>query len=243
MQYIHFSVDDTILLFADLEQNKDVYTSIFENATLKYFQRLHKQYGLKVTFYCFYEFSNVSLENITSQYRKEFEENSHWLQFGFHAYDAGREYDKDSFHYSITNDYLTVIQALENIVGEKAISKHLRLEKFSLNEGNANCLKDVGIQILFGSDTLEKNSYYLNSEQSYQLFTKGYYYDWKKQLQFYKTDIRIEQSKGVEDMIQDIKGDSYLVIFTHEWLLSDLLKEKMELLLKQLQKYKYQFSI
>lgn len=48
---VHFSVDDTIWLFNDLNSNN--YKSAFEQPVLNFFQGLHQRYGLTVSFYCF----------------------------------------------------------------------------------------------------------------------------------------------------------------------------------------------
>lgn len=210
---------------------------------MRYAKELHDLYGTKVTFYCFYEFSNIRLKNITSQYRQEFEENSDWLKFGFHAYDAVREYNSSSSQYDIDKDYLTVMTELERIVGKQSITTKLRLEKFSLNEENAKKLRTYGVNVLFGSDSLEKSSYYLNSDSSKQLFMNGYYYDSENDISFLKTDIRLERMQDVKLTANDFKKDSYVVIFTHEWLLNEELEQRTKRLLEQFMYLGYQFSI
>lgn len=40
-KYVHLSIDDTIAIFEDLTENKDNYSSIFENKTLKFLRELN----------------------------------------------------------------------------------------------------------------------------------------------------------------------------------------------------------
>ena len=87
-KFIHISVDDTIEIFRDLTENENKYDSIFDNEILKFMQKCHNLYGTKFSMYVFYNYGEgITLEQCTNKFRSEFEENSDWLKFGFHALD------------------------------------------------------------------------------------------------------------------------------------------------------------
>lgn len=89
---IHISIDDVIQIFNDLTLNQDEYKSIFENETLNFLKKCHEKYGAEFSLYCFYNFDNVNLSECTEKFRDEFESNSNWLKFGFHAFDSKADY-------------------------------------------------------------------------------------------------------------------------------------------------------
>ena len=89
--YIHFSIDDSNDIFADLTAHSDYYDSIFQNQKLRYVKDLHDKYGIVVSFYVFYSWNvekgMFSLSECTNRFKDEFTENAGWLRFGFHAKD------------------------------------------------------------------------------------------------------------------------------------------------------------
>lgn len=123
------------MIFKNLSDNEKEYHSIFENQTLKFLKECHEIYGAKFSCYVFYEFNGIKLLECTEKFRNEFEQNSNWLNWGFHALNA-------EVNYSIVNqeqaklDYELVIKQLKRIVGEKSITTVVRLEKFCCNREN-----------------------------------------------------------------------------------------------------------
>lgn len=212
LKYIHFSIDDTIEIFKDLTEKK--YSSIFQNDTLKFLKEIHDLYGARFTFYCFYEYNSYCLKDASDRYREEFEGNSDWLKFGFHALNSTVNYEEVSTE-QIKKDYELVIGELKRIVGEKSLASYIRLEKFICNEENVKQLKREGVVGLLGSDTQDRKNYFLNNEQNEQLNKNGNLY---QILQFLKTDIRLERM-NIKDVQKDLQEDREVIAFTHEWIL------------------------
>ena len=93
------SLDDNILFLADLNKNKDVYTSLFDNPYLNVYKKAHDLYGATVHINLFYEYKNdeedrerfsgereyFNLSMMTDKYKEEWKENSNWLKLSFHA--------------------------------------------------------------------------------------------------------------------------------------------------------------
>jgi len=189
-KFAHISIDDTINIFDDLK--KSHYKSIFENKTLKRLKYMHDKYGAIFTMYVFYEFNGKTIENTPTQYKEEFESNSDWLKFGFHAYSDKSFYGKDKPN--ISDEYNKFIEEMKEIVGEKSLTGVIRLDRFELSENNLNSINknDFKIVGLLGADTNNRKDYYLTVQENDFLFKYDYYYDYKNNIFFYNTDIRIE---------------------------------------------------
>lgn len=224
---IHFSIDDTILIFKDITDNQEKYTTIFDNNTLKFLKECNQLYGAKFSIYCFGEFAGVKLSECTGKFKEEFIENKDWLNFGFHAFNNVVDYT-DCSTKEAREDYEKVIKELKRIVGEESITTVVRLEKFNSNKENivefSKCEK--GITGLLGADTVDRKNYYLNSEQNQKLFKKGYLLDKDTKIFLYSTDIRIEKIIDIEE-INALMNDKELIVFTHEWRIDEKIKERI----------------
>lgn len=242
--FIHFSIDDCIDLFYDL--NNSNYESVFENDLLKYLKKLNSEFGCKFSLFVFGRNEKFDLEDCTDRYRDEFVKNSEWLKFGFHAISGNSNYDEQN---NIVNDYNYVIDNLNRIVGSESITETIRIEKFLLNEENAKKLCDNNITInLLGADSENRKDYFLSEEQNKKLFQQEYLYDDNTGITFYNTDIRIENIKLFEiDKILDESNDKNLIIFTHEWMFYGrknriFTKLKIEQICKYAKKRGYKFD-
>ena len=213
------SIDDTIDIFKDLTKNKATYTSIFDNKTLKYFKQLHDEYGLIVTFYVFYSYDHFNLSQATDKFKHEFIENSDWLKFGFHAYDANADYSLTTYEES-KHDYEEVVKQLERVCGKESISTLIRIHSYKGNIDSIKAMKEskYGITGVYTADD-ERNSYYLDLDIIKQIIENDYIE--KDKLLWFHTDYRLEKIDKFENILNDIYNNDILTIFTHEWLLDD----------------------
>ena len=91
-----FFIDDVIWMFRDLTRQRPA--SIFEHHFLKSLKEIHDKTGLKVQMNLFfrtdYFYGNdeFSLADMTDAYKAEFEANSDWLKFAFHAKEEFPDY-------------------------------------------------------------------------------------------------------------------------------------------------------
>lgn len=230
IKYVHFSIDDTIDIFKDISNNEDNYNSIFDNSTLKYLKKLHDNYDAKFSLFVFYDYSGFNLDDCTFKFKNEFIENSDWLRFGFHSYSSTSDYSKDLNFYK---DYNKTVEQLKLIVGEESITYTIRTDKFKMSIDNLANANKNGIMLtgLLSADSSSRNSYYLSEKENQQLFLDDYYFDEKNNLKFYNTDIRIENVNLLFVSKENLQDD-ILVVFTHEWALSDYNMMKMEILCK-----------
>lgn len=231
---VHFSVDDTIWLFENLGHFG--YYSIFEQPTLGFFKELHNEYGLKVSFYCFGSFQGLKLCDMTGAYKDEFVTNSDWLRFGFHGWsDESRNMDVKR----TTADYEAVRDELIRIVGLNSLTDFCRLHCFSGSRNAVAAMHKCGLKGLLCADD-KRNNYYLSAKQNWWLNFRGNYIDKSLNLQFLKTDMRIENS-DVSACMDFSCNKKHIEFFTHEWALDDENKRKIEMLCKRLHGLEYKW--
>lgn len=212
---IHFSVDDTIEIFENL--TKEDYTSCFEEPTLSFLKSLNEQYGLKVSLYCFFESeSGFCLSGATSKFKDEFKENSHWLRFGFHAFNSKskyNDYDADKFIEEATQVY----DNLDRIVSPDALVYDVRL---GFATGNNNCIKALKnkyplFNTLYGVDD-DRVEYYLSPEENDVLLNDGLFCDSKVGINIKLSERRLEGQTDMAGYMQKMPMRKYHAFFTHE---------------------------
>lgn len=224
---LHFSIDDVIEIFKDLTKHADTYDSIFDNGTLCYLKDLHDKYGMKVTLYCFYDFSGFNLSECTDKFANEFLENGDWLMFGFHAHNAESYTDTDVT--SMRDEYMLLAEELHRITGfkEEDLSKTLRLDRFAGTKQQLAMLEqDFGVRSFLTADDEERKSYCLDNDEQRFLYDQDYYID--GEISFTPTDIRLESLDSLADLeytLSNHKDEKYLVIFTHEHKLNGKVKK------------------
>ena len=82
----NFFIDDHSFLFTDLAKQRP--KKAFDHFYLAGLKKIHDQYGLKVTLNSFYhnDHDHFDLKDMPAIWKSEFEDNSDWLKFSFHAY-------------------------------------------------------------------------------------------------------------------------------------------------------------
>lgn len=218
----HLSIDDTILIFKDLVENE--YNSIFENPTLKWCKEIHDKYGVVMTFYVYFESNEFNLTAAPDKFKTEFETNSNWLRFGFHAINDNTEYSKGK----IADDYVKTIDELIRIVGAKSIDNVIRLQMFQGSYEGIQELVALEKEPVIGLLTADDNrsNYYLSPNENTWIYCHDELVEKRLKIKLYSTDFRIEYVTNMDSKIKELRdvcwnnqlGD--LVVFTHEWALS-----------------------
>ena len=73
-RFIHFSIDDCIEIYSNLDKNRETYNSIFENKLLKCLKSLNNEYGCKFSLFVYENNEKFDIANCTDKYKNEFEE-------------------------------------------------------------------------------------------------------------------------------------------------------------------------
>ena len=249
-KFMHISFDDTIYLFKDLNENKDVYNTIFDNQTLQWMKVLHQQYGAVFSFYVYFQDENFSLLECTGKFSKEFKDNSDWLKFGFHTIDANTTYNNKT-KYTLLDDYSTTINELIRITSEENIDNVVRLQSFRGSKEELEALNtEVMVEPIVGYLTADdlRQSYYLNEEDNKYIYANDEFLDQNNNIWFFSTDLRVEFIESMEDKINEFDTAAWnnqksdLIIFTHEWLLDEQIRKKIEQLCEYAVKQGYNFD-
>lgn len=227
---IHFSFDDIIYSLQDLTKNENRYESIFDCPFFAFLKQLHDDAGAVFSLYCFSERTIAnpdnknqkevwSLSQVTSKFSKDFKNNSHWLRFGLHLNPEGKKNYASTSAETARNDYESFVKEILRITGSKnCIDRCVRLHNFAGNRESIKAMKNCryGIQKLLGADDT-RNSYYLDSLQSAQLYQEGAYTDNNLGIQFYRTERRLEKKDPLTVFTSpNIEKTERLEFFTHE---------------------------
>ena len=102
------SFDDVSTCITDIINNKDRYTSIFDNIFLNFLKQLHENYGAVFSLYLY----NINkLSDFPDKFKNDFIKNNKWLKFGLHAKDSGNygsataQQGKEDWDFFITQMY------------------------------------------------------------------------------------------------------------------------------------------
>lgn len=216
---IHVSIDDVILVFEDLTKNENEYNSIFDNYTLRYLKKLHDEYNICFSMYCWYEKDGFNLSNATRKFKSEFEDNSDWLKFNYHSYDANQNLSNVDYELFV-EQYDAFRDAIQLIVGESSWDSFTRLHLFSGSQDCLNYMYSKGTLGFYCSDD-ERISYSLSSTEIDRINVGRIYYDDFTGITYKKTDLRLDNLDNPFSILVDFKWSNMNTeIFTHEWLIS-----------------------
>lgn len=241
-KFAHISLDDTINIFEDIYE-KD-YQSIFENSTLKLLQKLHSEYGVVFSLYLFYENEDFNLSMFSDKYAVEFQNNSDWLKFGFHGKNEKTSY-KETDYAEAKSDYELITNEIYRITNSEECIDHV--PRVSFFEGNMESIEafrdsEHGLRGLLSADD-DRVSYYLSEEVNDEVRKSEFYLDSNENITFFHTDVRIENQNQIKNLNSWIKSNTILIVFTHEWQLSNSeIVEDLTALCKAVNKNGYIFD-
>lgn len=209
---VHFSIDDCILVFKDISKNPNKKSPVKASSLLKNLYKLHQREGVKVTLYCFCESDGFTLEQVPDVYSEWFGNNSDWLKFGYHGYNA-----EQTFRDSFVEDLNFFENQIIRITGtENSLAKIVRTHRF---EGSVENLKAFGENYTFlSADNLDLHptSYYLTEVQTKLLYDNEKLFEDYTGLNFITTDFRLENIKSIQEVLKKTINDHYIIFFTHE---------------------------
>lgn len=224
-KFAHFSFDDVVFCMQDITQNASAYSSIFENPFFAKLKEVHDKYGTKYSLYLFTE--NIS--SYTNKFSTEFAKCSDWLKFGLHIN------QKTASSYSATtaeqarSDYNNFVNEIYRITGTfDSIDKCPRLSNFMGNLDSCIAMRDANAGVVgFLTAYDDRNSYYLDANDSAWVFTHGRLYDYENRLTFFHTYKTIEAQNPITVTFPRMltaegnNGSEYLVLMGHEYAFYD----------------------
>lgn len=229
---IHYSIDDFVDAFLDLAEH--TYESLWQQPTFGRLQELHEKYGMSFSGYAFYKTERGSLSQVPDKYAEEFRQAADWLKFGFHGTEYATNYGSKKFpspdaiddYGRARADYEEVICELLRITGSEAsLDRCPRIHYYAGTYEDCRGFKDAkyGITGLISAED-DRECYYLDADAHGTLCEKNYFYDEGLMLDFYRTGIRLENVKDLqelEELLSGISADKPQLIFTHEKFLQE----------------------
>lgn len=166
------SVDDNIWWLQDLARNQDRYDSIFDNAYLKMYRRLHEEYGTKFHFNIYYtcpEHGGFSLPELSDKFKPEFQAVNSWMTLSFHAKANLPNWPYSNASYDqLYSECKQVMDEIERFAGYRGAVTTLHFADTSRDGTRA--LYDCGVRALLGDfermkDGSKRLCYYADEEQ------------------------------------------------------------------------------
>lgn len=190
------SLDDNIWFLQNLTENKDTYTSLFDDPYLKMLKYIHDRYGSKFHVNIYYEtprHGGFNLSQMTDKYKPEWKANSHWLRLSFHA-NADKP-DKPYRFATYEQAYFEmerVHQQILRFAGPEAFSQTAT----SVHWGDcsyeaARAFRDLGVKEYVSSFKWDTDSnadirMYFDAEQCAIMQKYGFYYDKDTDMYFHR---------------------------------------------------------
>ena len=128
---VHLSLDD-VEVIGDLIRHQQDYDSLFQHPFMALLQELHREHGMRITFYTYEHFGDgdgcVRIEDMPVKYRKDFRKASDWLRIGFHSPRA--KFDSLVTVAEFRDSYSHVNKAIAQFADSSMVAFTLRLHFF-----------------------------------------------------------------------------------------------------------------
>ena len=156
-----FSLDDNIWFLQNLTENKDNYTSMFEDPYLALLKKIHDAYGSKFHVNIYYEtprHGGFNLTQMTDKYKDEWKKNSDWLRLSFHANaDApARPYAHTTYEQAYF-ECERVHREILRFAGEECLSKITTVHCGDCTVESARAFRDLGYRAFVSSYNKTEN--------------------------------------------------------------------------------------
>ncbi|MBQ6702230.1 MAG: hypothetical protein IJN17_04675 [Clostridia bacterium] len=182
-----FSLDDNIWFLQNLNENKDVYKSMFEDPYLALLKSIHDKHGSKFHINIYYEtprHGGFNLSQMTDKYKEEFKANSDWMRLSFHA-NADKP-DRPYIYATYEQAYFEMERVHKEILrfaGEEVFAKTVTTVHWGdCSKEAAKAFRDLGVKAFVSSynwntDNNTDIRMYFDAEQCAIIDKFGYYYD------------------------------------------------------------------
>ncbi len=149
----YFFVDDVIWCLRDVAREKP--QSIFDQPYFKLLKECHDKWGITVQlnlFYrtdFFYGSDEFTLSEVPDTYKAEFEANSDWLKFAFHAKQEFPDYPYLNARYEdVKHDYELIIGEIKRFAGEKSVSNAVLPHWLPVSREACMAFRDCGAKFM-----------------------------------------------------------------------------------------------
>lgn len=215
------SVDDNFLFLKDINDNKDKYSSIFDNEYLSLYKEAHEKYGASVQLNIHYEvvdYKGFSAERdyfnltmMTDKFRQEWIDNSSWLKLSFHARDIqpDRPY-KDTDMNRIAEDAAIIHKEIIRFAGEETLcSDSTTVHWAHTSIEGVRGLRNLGMKGLYGYFNILKSgktsaSYHYPLDIVEHVHERDFWVDTQEDMLFGKIDL-VLNSHPLENIVPKLE--------------------------------------
>ncbi len=151
-----FSLDDNIRFLRDLDANKGVYRSMFENPYLKLLKTMHDKHGTKYHINVYWETPDdggFCIKDMTDKFKSEFIANSDWIRMSFHAnaHLPQRPYGHATYE-QVYREAARINEQIVRFAGEETFSKTVVTVHWGdISVEGAKALRDLGYKAFVSS--------------------------------------------------------------------------------------------
>lgn len=229
---VHVSIDDC----ADCLKNlcsPDI-RSVFDVPFFRQLKEWHERFDARFTCYIYAKSGKFSITEIPDSFRKEFEEQSDWLKFGYHSTYRDIRKTKAQSGKEFAVAFARANKEIDRFAGKSARSEILRLDYFFAKESWMPSIYRGKTRYLLGPDSEGRKAYTLSAVDSSRLWEKGFFPFNGVCVcggggGYLRTDARYEKM-GVLAWwdLENMRDQVRIVIFTHEWAMSPGVISRME---------------
>jgi len=143
-----FTVDDNIRFLKEITENHC--RSIFDHPYLAMYQRLHKEFGLKIQLNLFYRMENFDLSQMSEVYYDEWKGNADWLKLSFHSdFENVRPYESAGYD-EVYEDCKRVHEQIRRFASPEALASTTTIHYCLLTQDGTRAMEDQGVGGLLG---------------------------------------------------------------------------------------------
>lgn len=256
-RFIHFSLDDQLEFLQDITQNRNTYTSIFDNDLLATLKELHEEYGCVFTLMLFNSNDatnpTFSLSDVVAKasFREEFINSSHWLKFAYHGPDPTTLPASDMTAAQLVASVNDVYTQIGRFATKANIDVVPRLTFFNCTKEQALALRSNNLVrgFLTADDTRAVNVGLDDSERAI-VNSVEIYKDIVNDISYFTTAPRLDVSSYPEDNIivdkmnarlNHLGRDKVFIVFAHS-ITSERMKARFKTVAEWARKNGFHFD-
>lgn len=157
MKKAYFFIDDVIWALRDITRQRP--EKLFDNPFMNALKTAHDRFDMKVQlnlFYrtdTYYRYDVFTLAEVTDAYKKEFEENSDWLKFAFHALQEFPDYPHLNARYEDTYKIFKDIEKeVIRFAGKDSFAYTVTPHWAPMSKDAVKALADCGVEMIHATD-------------------------------------------------------------------------------------------
>jgi hypothetical protein len=194
------SIDDNIWFLRDIQQNKDIYQSLFDNPYLGFLKSVNARFGTKIHLNLFYQTDGFNLSDFTDQYKDEWKGNADWLRLSFHALGEFPDMPYIAAGYDqVKKDCDLIMGEIKRFAGEEVMGSVTTIHWGEATVEGSRAMRDAGYEGQLGyfnvDDNLPAVSYYLTVPQRRNIKKRFVWRDTAENITFVRASIVIDTKK------------------------------------------------